>query len=72
MVNERDYLAAKKVINDYESQLKITQAEQRKKIETEQEKREQDCGEHYFLPSGGKWSPEGQMSCQFCGKTIGK
>lgn len=45
--------------------------EQRK---LDQQKREDKCGEqggHYYLPSGGKYSPEGQKSCRECGKTIG-
>jgi hypothetical protein len=36
----------------------------------EKEKKQDKC-DHYFLPSGGKWSPEGQKTCQDCGKKIG-
>lgn len=34
-----------------------------------QEEIEAEC-EHYYLPSGGKWSPQSQRTCQFCHKTI--
>lgn len=29
-----------------------------------------DC-DHYYLPYGGSYSPQGQMKCQDCGKVIG-
>ena len=37
---------------------------------SDKEKKQDKC-DHYFLPSGGKWSPEGQKTCQDCGKKIG-
>jgi hypothetical protein len=72
MITENEYLHAKKVTEQYEDQLKQSREMANKQRETDQRKRENECGEHYFIASGGKWSSQGQMTCQNCGKTIGR
>jgi len=74
MITEKQYLEAKKIVDIYNQQLEQEFIINNKQKELEQNKQEDECskyGGHYFLESGGKWSPQGQMSCQFYGKTIG-
>lgn len=44
--------------------------DEKSKQESAQKEREDNCGEHYYISSGGKYSPQGQMICQDCGKII--
>ena len=72
MIQEKDYLEAKKIVEAYEEQLKQALVISSKQKELEQKKREDECGEHYYISSGGKWSSQGQMICCHCGHTIGR
>jgi hypothetical protein len=67
MITEEKYLEAKKIVEAYNEQLRIANVVRSKRMREEQLKREEECGDHYYLPIG-KWSSG--MRCQDCGKTI--
>lgn len=67
MITEEKYLEAKKIVEAYDEQLRIANVVRSKLLKEEQLKREQECGDHYYLPRG-KW--QSGMVCQDCGKTI--
>jgi hypothetical protein len=67
MITKEEYNKAKRVVENYEEQLRIDDVMRSKKLKEEQVKRELDCKEHYYLPDG-KWTST--RSCQDCGKTI--
>lgn len=68
MVTEQEYLKAKKVVEDYNEQVRISNIAHNEKIKKEQLKREEECGEHYYVPDKHKYATT--SSCTFCGKTI--
>ena len=70
MIKSDEYLKALKTVKDYEEQEKYAKEVKAKEDKLKQQKREDECGEHYYLPDGGKYSSSSQRSCQFCGKTI--
>ena len=67
MISEQEYLKAKKIVSEYDIQLRIALVEHNKLLKEKQLKREIDCGDHYYRPNG-KW--QSGMTCQDCGKTI--
>lgn len=67
MITEETYLEAKKIVDTYNEQLRIADVMRSKLMAEAQKKREDECGEHYFLDDG-KWTST--RSCQFCGKRI--
>ena len=67
MITEEQYKEAKKIVEAYDEQLRITNVVRSKRLKEEQLEREQKCGDHYYLPRG-KW--QSGMVCQDCGKTI--
>jgi len=71
MITEKSYLEAQKIVDTYKEQLRIADVMRSNFFKEAQAKREQECGEHYYVSSGGKYSPQGQMTCQDCGKTVG-
>ncbi len=70
MIKKQEYLKAKKIVDAYNEQLRVIENIRIEQLKEKQFKREEECEDHYYLPSGGKWSPIGQISCQYCGKTI--
>ena len=74
MITENEYLEAKKIVEAYDEQLRIANVVHSKWLKDKQLKREQECAKskfgHEYLSSGGNWSPQGQMTCIDCGKTI--
>lgn len=70
MITEKTYLEAQKIVDDYKEQLRIAAITSSNSLKEAKLKREQECGEHYYISSGGKWSGQGQMTCQNCGKKI--
>lgn len=74
MITEEQYKEAKKIVEGYDEQLRIANVVRSKRLKEEQLKREEECGKskfgHEYRSSGGKWSPQGQMTCIDCGKTI--
>tara|TARA_R110000851_G_C12718210_1_gene528158 strand:+ start:347 stop:553 length:207 start_codon:yes stop_codon:yes gene_type:complete len=67
MIKEEQYKQAKKIIEAYEEQLRIDNVFRNKRLKEDQLKREEECGDHHYLPRG-KW--QSGMMCQDCGKTI--
>lgn len=48
---------------------------QNRELQEWDEKKQKDyaaCKDHHYISSGGKWSPQGQMTCEWCGHTIGR
>lgn len=69
MISEKEYLAAKKIIEEYEEEERVLNEIRRKKREAEQIQKENECAEHYYLPIiPRRW--EASMRCQSCGKEI--
>ena len=52
-----------KIIDEYNAQ-------QKQIANAKQKEREDNCGEHYFIPTNAKWQSAGQMQCCHCGKII--
>lgn len=67
MITEKEYLEAQKIVDSYKEQLNAEKVALNKARLDAQERREDECDEHYFLEDG-KWSST--RSCQFCGKRI--
>jgi hypothetical protein len=67
MITKEKYLKAKKIVEDYNEQLRISGVVRSKRIKEEQAIREKECSEHYYLPRG-KW--QSGVQCQDCGKVI--
>ena len=67
MIAKEKYLEAIKIVEDYREQLRIANVVRSKRLKEEQLKREEECGEHYYIQNG-KW--QSGMRCQDCGKTI--
>lgn len=67
MITEEQYKEAKKIMEAYDEQLRTANVVRSKQLKEEQLKKEQECGDHYYLPRG-KW--QSGMVCQDCGKTI--
>lgn len=65
MITEKKYLAAKKIIEEYEEERVLSETK-RKKREAEQIQKEKDCKVHIFKPL--VWGKS--MICQFCGKEV--
>ena len=68
MITEKKYLEAKKVIEEYSEQLRVSIILDNKRLKEQQAIREKKCSDHYYVPRG-KW--QSGMVCQDCGKIIG-
>lgn len=66
MITEKEFLNAIKIVDQYRAQQKEIELKIRNQQEIEQQKREDECGDHYFLQIGNVYSDK--MSCSFCGK----
>jgi hypothetical protein len=67
MITHSEYLKAMGIVEQF-----LHEEKERLLIaKREAENRYASCPEHYYLPSGEPYSPQGQKTCQFCGHKIG-
>ena len=67
IITEKEYLEAQKIVDAYKEQMKFAKEVLKEHLDEKQRKREENCGDHYYIPKG-IW--QSGMRCQDCGKEI--